>query len=39
MQALQRLVRKRPAQLRGDTMYRAATVAAALVILATVALL
>lgn len=39
MQALQRLVRKRPAQPRGDTMYRAATVAAALVILATVALL
>ncbi len=39
MQALQKLVRKRPAQPQGDTMYRAATVAAALVVLATVALL
>jgi hypothetical protein len=39
MSALNKIVRKRPAQPQGDTMYRAATVAAALVVLATVAFL
>jgi hypothetical protein len=37
--AAQKESRKRPPRPQGDTMYRAATVAAALVLLATVALL
>jgi hypothetical protein len=39
MSALEKFVRKRPAQPHGDTMYRAAAVAAALMMLATVAFL
>ncbi len=39
MTAVAKEVRKRPRQPQGDTMYRAATVAAALMVLATVALL
>ena len=38
MQALSKLARKRPMQPQGDTMYRAAAVAAALVLLATAAI-
>jgi hypothetical protein len=39
MSAPKKFVRKRPAQPQGDTMYRAAAVAAALMMLATVAFL
>ncbi len=37
MQTAAHQIRKRPAQPTGDTMYRAATVAAAIAVLATVA--